>query len=200
MKKLILLVMFLIAGNFYVSGEKEILENNQKTNEQIVESQQKAYDENKKDDEISSIKNENIESHDEKKMESIKKDDTSINSEKVNQNQRTDQKNTESTMVKITTSYKETVQKEEQSVNFNQPKVDKPQEQNSTTEVKKEEKTKHYNYDIGNSGLLFDSEAEAMNEAEKKFNDCSDPEKYVCNYVVYSTYDKWSVSYYYSYY
>ncbi|MDD3049050.1 MAG: hypothetical protein PHQ89_03630 [Bacilli bacterium] len=55
-------------------------------------------------------------------------------------------------------------------------------------------------YHAGNSGLLLNSESEAYQEAEKKFNDFSDSEKYVSNYVVYSTYDKWTISYYYTYY
>lgn len=55
-------------------------------------------------------------------------------------------------------------------------------------------------YHAGNSGLLLDSESEAYQEAEKKFNDFSDSGKYVSNYVVYSTYDKWTISYYYTYY
>lgn len=55
-------------------------------------------------------------------------------------------------------------------------------------------------YHAGNSGLLLNSEDEAYQEAEKKFSDFSDTEKYVNNYVVYSTYDKWTISYYYTYY
>ena len=55
-------------------------------------------------------------------------------------------------------------------------------------------------YLAGNSGLLLNSEDEAYQEAEKKFSDFSDTEKYVNNYVVYSTYDKWTISYYYTYY
>lgn len=53
-------------------------------------------------------------------------------------------------------------------------------------------------YDIGNSGLLFDSEEEAIHEAEKKMEDYSDPQKYVSHYLVYSTYDKWTISYEYT--
>lgn len=58
----------------------------------------------------------------------------------------------------------------------------------------------HYNYDIGNCGRLYDSETEAYQEAEAAFNDFSNPDRYVSSYVVYSTYDKWTISYYYSYY
>ena len=57
----------------------------------------------------------------------------------------------------------------------------------------------HYNYDIGNCGRLYDSETEAYQAAEAAFNDFSDPDRYVSSYVVYSTYDKWTISYYYSY-
>lgn len=58
----------------------------------------------------------------------------------------------------------------------------------------------HYDYDTGNCGILYDSESEANAAAEARFNDFSDPEKYVSSYVVYSTYDKWTISYYYAYY
>lgn len=55
-------------------------------------------------------------------------------------------------------------------------------------------------YQIGNSGKLFDSESEAYAEAEKQFDNFDDPEKYVSGYMVYSTYDKWTISYTYTYY
>lgn len=55
-------------------------------------------------------------------------------------------------------------------------------------------------YQIGNSGKLFDSESEAYAEAEKQFNNFDDPEKYVSGYMVYSTFDKWTISYTYTYY
>ena len=58
----------------------------------------------------------------------------------------------------------------------------------------------HYDYDIGNCGRLYDSEHEAYQAAEAAFNDFSDPDKYVSSYVVYSTYDKWTISYYYNHY
>lgn len=58
----------------------------------------------------------------------------------------------------------------------------------------------HCNYDIGNCGSLYDSETEAYQAAEAAFNDFSNPDRYVSSYVVYSTYDKWTISYYYSYY
>lgn len=58
----------------------------------------------------------------------------------------------------------------------------------------------HYDYDVGNCGRLYDSETEAYQAAEAAFNDFSNPDRYVSSYVVYSTYDKWTISYYYSYY
>ncbi|MGN1182937.1 MAG: hypothetical protein ACI4SR_08035 [Faecalibacillus sp.] len=58
----------------------------------------------------------------------------------------------------------------------------------------------HYDYDIGNCGSLYDSETEAYQAAEAAFNDFSDPDRYVSSYVIYSTYDKWTISYYYSHY
>ncbi|MDD8037428.1 MAG: hypothetical protein PHC59_14895 [Thomasclavelia ramosa] len=67
-----------------------------------------------------------------------------------------------------------------------EPEVVKPQE-----EVK--------NYQIGNCGVLYNTESEAYAAADKKFDDFSDPTKYVSSYLVYSTYDKWSINYYYTY-
>lgn len=64
----------------------------------------------------------------------------------------------------------------------------------------KETKPVTYDYDIGNCGKLYDSEAKAYAAAEAKFNDFSDPDRYVSNYMVYSTYDKWSINYYYEHY
>lgn len=64
----------------------------------------------------------------------------------------------------------------------------------------KEIKPVTYDYDIGNCGKLYDSEAKAYAAAEAKFNDFSDPDRYVSNYMVYSTYDKWSINYYYEHY
>lgn len=64
----------------------------------------------------------------------------------------------------------------------------------------KETKPVTYNYDIGNCGKLYDSEAKAYTAAEAKFNDFSDPDRYVSNYMVYSTYDKWSINYFYEHY
>lgn len=64
----------------------------------------------------------------------------------------------------------------------------------------KETKPVTYNYDIGNCGKLYDNEANAYVAAEAKFDDFSDPDKYVSNYMVYSTYDKWSINYYYEHY
>lgn len=55
-------------------------------------------------------------------------------------------------------------------------------------------------YKIGNCGKLFNTEAEAYAEARRKFDDFSDPEKYVSSYMIYSTYDKWTISYSYAYY
>lgn len=80
------------------------------------------------------------------------------------------------------TKKEDTVKKEEPKKEVTSPKETKP--------VK-------YNYDIGNCDKLYDSEAKAYAAAEAKFNDFSDPDKYVSNYMVYSTYDKWSINYYY---
>lgn len=55
-------------------------------------------------------------------------------------------------------------------------------------------------YKVGNSGKLFNTESEAYAEAYKQLDDFSDPEKYISSFLVYSTYDKWSLSYTYTYY
>lgn len=82
-----------------------------------------------------------------------------------------------------------TVTKKEDTVKKEEPK-------NEVTSPK-ETKPVKYNYDIGNCDKLYDSEAKAYAAAEAEFNDFSDPDKYVSNYMVYSTYDKWSINYYY---
>lgn len=79
----------------------------------------------------------------------------------------------------------DTVKKEEPKKEVISPKATKP--------VK-------YNYDIGNCDKLYDSEAKTYAVAEVKFNDFSDPDKYVSNYMVYSTCDKWLINYYYEHY
>lgn len=85
-----------------------------------------------------------------------------------------------------------TVTKKEDTVKKEEPK----KEVTSPKEIK----PVNYNYDIGNCDKLYDSEAKAYAAAEDKFNDFSDPDKYVSNYMVYSTYDKWSINYYYEHY
>lgn len=82
--------------------------------------------------------------------------------------------------------------------NTNQNKVEQPSKPiESKPEVKPEEEVK--NYQIGNCGVLYNTESEAYAAADKKFDDFSDPTKYVSSYLVYSTYDKWSINYYYTY-
>lgn len=60
------------------------------------------------------------------------------------------------------------------------------------------EETKPINYKIGNSGKLFDTEQEADKEAERMFNDYSNPDKYISRYWIWSTYDKWTIEYEYT--
>lgn len=61
-----------------------------------------------------------------------------------------------------------------------------------------QEETKPINYKIGNSGKLFDTEQEADKEAERMFNDYSNPDKYISRYWIWSTYDKWTIEYEYT--
>lgn len=60
------------------------------------------------------------------------------------------------------------------------------------------EESKPINYKIGNSGKLFDTEQEADKEAERMFNDYSNPDKYISRYWIWSTYDKWTIEYEYT--
>lgn len=81
----------------------------------------------------------------------------------------------------------------------NKPAVlqpEKPKEETKPVEVVPEQPK---NYHIGNCGTLYSTESEAYAAAEKKFDDFSDPSRYVSSYLVYSTYDKWSIDYYYTY-
>ena len=106
------------------------------------------------------------------KVEEKQKEKTKIESEKKEQITNTDEK--ENNLVEA--EEKEPVKKE-----------DPPKEQ-----------SKPINYKIGNSGKLFDTEHEADKEAERMFNDYSNPNKYISRYWIWSTYDKWTIEYEYT--
>lgn len=81
------------------------------------------------------------------------------------------------------------------TTNNNQTKVEKPA---VNTPIVEEKVPEVKNYQIGNSGKLFATEGEAYTEAERMFDNFEDSTKYVSSYVVYSTYDKWTITYYYA--
>lgn len=117
-----------------------------------------------------------------KDKKSIKKE--SVNPIEISNNQQKEESNREQIQSQYTsnntTSEKENSNNDKESANSNVEK--------------------HYDYDIGNCGKLYNSEDEAYAAAESCYNDFSDPYKYVSSYFIYSTYDKWSFSLYYSYY
>lgn len=87
-----------------------------------------------------------------------------------------------------------------QSSSDNKSSESKVNSQINKNETSQNNVEKVQDYDIGNCGKLYDTEDEAYEAAEAMFNDFSDPDKYVSSYFIYSTYDKWSFSIYYSYY
>lgn len=108
-------------------------------------------------------------------VEEKPKEETKIESEKKEQITNTDEKQN------IIVDDKEPVKKEEP------PKEDTSKEESNPI-----------NYKIGNSGKLFDTEQEADKEAERMFNDYSNPDKYISRYWIWSTYDKWTIEYEYT--
>lgn len=157
--------------------------------------------------------------HDEKDN-STKKDSTKAQDDDKNEENETDLKKEQTQAETKSSSKKETSAKKDEEVKkTDSGNVDKKQETkseqlqtNQDTSKKEElsplkespsqtekEETK-LSYQIENSGKLFNSEDEANIEAERQFNNFDDPEKYVSGYMVYSTFDKWTISYTYTYY
>lgn len=215
-RKFMMLFAFLLMTGFGLclidaNNEKNVKEENQTSITDVVK-------EEKKDD-IPSVKVEDVA---EKKAE-VKKETSKTNKNDAVTKITTSTKKVSDSTVKNTNTTK-TNNTTTNMANKQNQTVTKPdttnieKKENVTPTVKVEDKTPAkeetkkevtspketkpvtYNYDIGNCGKLYDSEAKAYAAAEAKFNDFSDPDRYVSNYMVYSTYDKWSINYYYEHY
>ena len=215
-RKFMMLFAFLLMTGFGLclidaNNEKNVKEENQTSITDVVK-------EEKKDD-IPSVKVEDVA---EKKAE-VKKETSKTNkndavtkittsTKKVSDStvKNTNTTKTNNTTTNMTNKQNQTVTKpdttnieKKENVTPTVKVEDKtPAKEETKKEVTSPKETKPvtYNYDIGNCGKLYDSEAKAYAAAEAKFNDFSDPDRYVSNYMVYSTYDKWSINYYYEHY
>lgn len=215
-RKFMMLFAFLLMTGFGLclidaNNEKNVKEENQTGITDVVK-------EEKKDD-IPSVKVEDVA---EKKAE-VKKETSKINkndavtkittsTKKVSDStvKNTNTTKTNNTTTNMTNKQNQTVTKpdttnieKKENVTPTVKVEDKtPAKEETKKEVTSPKETKPvtYNYDIGNCGKLYDSEAKAYVAAEAKFNDFSNPDRYVSNYMVYSTYDKWSINYYYEHY
>lgn len=164
--------------------EKTISEEEKETDDQLEITESPSDDVKKISDEgddNKTVKETTNENKTVKKQESVKQPVTDQKSEKSSSNQA------------VTSS--QTIQ---ESVSSNSPESNDSEPVAIEPPVNEEEV--HYDYDVGNCGRLYDSETEAYQVAEEAFNDFSDPDRYVSSYVIYSTYDKWTISYYYSFY
>lgn len=84
----------------------------------------------------------------------------------------------------------------------NEQSQSKPNSNSTTPEKPKEppkEETPTYQYKTGNCGKLFDTENEADAEAKEMQDNFDDGEKYISGVFIYSTGDKWTIDYVYSY-
>ena len=215
-RKFMMLFAFLLMTGFGLclidaNNEKNVKEENQTGITDVVK-------EEKKDD-IPSVKVEDVA---EKKAE-VKKETSKINkndavtkittsTKKVSDStvKNTNTTKTNNTTTNMTNKQNQTVTKpdttnieKKENVTPTVKVEDKtPAKEETKKEVTSPKETKPvtYNYDIGNCGKLYDSETKAYAAAEAKFNDFSNPDRYVSNYMVYSTYDKWSINYYYEHY
>lgn len=77
------------------------------------------------------------------------------------------------------------------------PTTETPAQPTTPTPVEPPKETPNYQY--GNSGRLFDTEAEAYAEAEQQRKTFDDGIKYIERYWVWSTYDRWTIEYKYTY-
>lgn len=223
-RKLVITLTVLMAGSVgllntsYHADEKTgtanpvVFEPKQENNDdQDLDIEEVSENETSNDDMSKKIKTEQIETTDSKTSKTAEVD-TKKTDEKPSSTQaaETKQKSSENTDKKDNTTksanepsvntnpVSQPVQENKSSTTQSQTETQVSQKENTAGTVKQESPS--YHYDTGNCGVLYDSESEAYAVAEAKFNDFSDPEKYVSSYVVYSTYDKWTISYYYSYY
>ena len=180
MKKIIILIAVVLIGilaylNNY-SLPKTMREYNQVINEDDAEPTQTTDEtiENDKDEVIQEDIND---------KKSYTSSETNINNKIDKQNDENSSTNTNSN--KVSSGLSNKVLEETNPIPPQQ--VEQPKEE----VVKK--------YEVGNCGKLFDTEQEAINETESAMNDFSDQSRYVSSYLCYSTYDKWSINYYYTY-
>lgn len=222
MKKilLMLLIVFLLVGcqsnlerdiEYPSADNKSTVEQKEKTDED----QESSLDDNTEKEVSDEIQNNN-QSKKISASETIQSEDTH---KTIEQNQTIDSQKTKDNITKKSPEIKKEEKtdkysddKKETSKQKQSDKKDETKKNSQTSEIisgdrneeLKEDKLFHEDkptqYDIGNSGQLFDTEEEAVAEAEKKFNSFDDKEKYVSSYTIYSTYDKWTISYYYTYY
>ena len=199
MKKLLIIVLisFVLAG--CEASRQEERQSHAKRNDTVETVNKETEDDSTEQKESAEEKN--------TETKNIQDDGNEVNASKKDESvsNREDKKQTAESLGYPKKSEASTKQKKEEG----QAKIDsnslkQVQEQTLKNEVpvveNKENKSVIYDYDTGNCGKLYNSESEAMNEAERRFNDYSDPKKYVSSYTVYSTYDKWTISYYYAYY
>ena len=195
--------MLLVVSGIGLLGIKE---NNKDTNE--LSQSNNVYQIEIKEDKDDTQNNENI-----KDEETDNLDELPNTVKKIEQDERTcstsKKTNDKQTSKKESTNTIE-LANNQQKKNSNQEQIQN-QDTNNNTTLKNEKSNndikspdsneeKHYDYDVGNCGKLYDSEDEAYAAAESYYNDFSDPNKYVSSYFIYSTYDKWSFSLYYGYY
>lgn len=212
-RKFMMLFAFLLMTGFGLclidaNNEKNVKEENQTGITDVV------TDENHKDDdnpvivEESSVKVDDQRTNKNDAVTKIttstkKVSDTTVkntNTTKTNNTTNTTNKQTVTKTDTTNTEKKENVTKVDSPTVKVEDKTPAKEEPKNEVTPPKETKPVTYNYDIGNCGKLYDSEAKAYAAAEAKFNDFSDPDRYVSNYMVYSTYDKWSINYYYEHY
>lgn len=191
----------------------------------IISYQNIKYIDKKPDNQIltENVKDENNDETDKQKQKKLEEKADSLSQEKKNENKDNDEDITEKKTKKSTNTKSEnklikdnkneskpntitqpknneTVDKVNPPNNIENKKPDSIKPETGQPEKKPDNTEIKYNYEVGNSGKLFDTEAEAIKEAEEKFNDFSDSERYVSRYLIYSTFDKWTVSYEYDYY
>lgn len=201
MKKTVLAVNILISGLMLVGCQQSNVNDNQSSKKATVEDMIKIVEQVSLDNAIQEKLKEDVN----RKQETTKIDDTTktSNEEKeVSMNSHIEI--SESTVNQDTSS---TVQSSSNnsSSDYVTSKPEPVVEEQKTETPKKEEtvitplKEEPKNYQVGNSGMLFDSEEQADMEAVRMFNDYSDSEKYISRYWIWSTYDKWTIEYEYSY-
>lgn len=205
MKKLILAITTILAvmGSYKhpttVDPKQEVVETD--VIDEVVEV--KTTEENKQEATVEDIEpkesEEQVETNDVKTSDSNKsKTNISVDSKPTIQQSTPSNSSNNTTSNPSTSTSSNDSSSNQSETSTNKPAVvqpEKPKEETKPVEAVEQPK----NYRIGNCGVLYSTENEAYAAAEKKFDDFSDPSRYVSSYLVYSTYDKWSIDYYYTY-